>query len=204
MELWYPKAKIIKPPMPTHGKYPKGFPEGAIVHYTAGVQDDSAEEIATGRSDGFAYMLIRADGTVYQAHPLDEWGYHAGGSTWPAFPHEVSVHTVGIEIACPGLLRGVAGSYRTWYNDPVKDEQVRVVPHHDNQVAGPYQKYTSEQECALRILLQWLKSNSNGIFQYDFVLGHDEVAPGRKEDPGGSLSMTMPEYRQFLKSQGIS
>jgi len=48
-------------------------------------------------------------------------------------------------------------------------------------------------------LLRWLEYNGNGIFKLDFVLGHDEVAPSRKNDPGGSLSMTMPEFRKKLK-----
>jgi hypothetical protein len=108
---------------------------------------------------------------------------------------------VGIEICCPGHLRGIPGKYTTWFGTPVPDSKVRVVPHKtENQVAGPYQTYTVAQEAALLELLKWLKMNGGGIFQYDFVLGHDEVSPGRKEDPGGSLSMTMPAYRRFLNN----
>jgi len=41
----------------------------------------------------------------------------------------------------------------------------------------------------------------NPEFRADWVAGHDEVSPGRKSDPGGSLSMTMPQFRYMLKKK---
>lgn len=39
--LWIPFAERIEPQMTTHGEYPHGYPTGAIVHFTAGHQDQS-------------------------------------------------------------------------------------------------------------------------------------------------------------------
>lgn len=44
------------------------------------------------------------------------------------------------------------------------------------------------------------------IFSFDKIKGHDEAVaesghPYRKNDPGGSLSITMDEFRQKLKNQ---
>ena len=36
-------------------------------------------------------------------------------------------------------------------------------------------------------------------FDVEWVVGHDEIAPSRKSDPGASLSMTMPELRKIFK-----
>lgn len=216
MKLWYPEArKPITGLMPTHGTHPKGYPEGAVIHYTAGVQGNSGVEIEHGAKDGYAFMLIGANGDVFQAHPLDRWGYHAGTASWPAFTDSVSKHTVGIEIACAGALQfrpkrfwpitnPAEDEYQTWFGTKVPSNQVRIVTDKDNVHAGAYQIYTAAQEAALVKLLNWLYTNGAGIFSYDNVVGHDEVAPKRKSDPGGSLSWTMPEFRTFLKSQGIS
>ncbi|WP_457021162.1 hypothetical protein [Luteimonas sp. A611] len=75
---------------------------------------------------------------------------------------------------------------------------MRTVTKQGNQSAGHYQKYTILQEASLRTLLTWLRSNNPDVFRFDLVLGHDEVSPGRKVDPGGSLSMTMSAFRQSL------
>jgi N-acetyl-anhydromuramyl-L-alanine amidase AmpD len=185
--------------MPTKGTYPKGYPEGAIVHYTAGVQRPGYDDIMLGIRNDFAYMLIDSAGVVYQAHPLNHWGYHCGESSWPGLGEWLSSRLVGIEIACAGILNSV---HETWFNVAVPPEQVRqFVPDGKNQTPGAYQIYTAAQETSLLALLKWLHANGNGIFDFNNVLGHDEVAPKRKQDPGGSLSMTMPEYRRFLNNQ---
>ena len=153
--------------------------------------------------NGFVYLSIDAAGTVFQANPINEWGDHCGESSWPGLGDWLSRRLVGIEIACSGLLTQTPSGFQTWFHTPVADEQVRVVPKRDNQVAGAYQVYTAAQEVSLFNLLRWLHANGNGIFSYDRVLGHDEVSPGRKQDPGGSLQVTMPEYRAFLKRLSV-
>ncbi len=44
----------------------------------------------------------------------------------------------------------------------------------------------------------------NPEFKVDWIMGHDEVAIplGRKSDPGGCLSVTMPEFREIIKERG--
>ena len=44
----------------------------------------------------------------------------------------------------------------------------------------------------------WLKKNNPEIFNLEYVLGHSEISAGRKQDPGGALSMSMVEFREKL------
>jgi hypothetical protein len=215
-ELWIPHAlRNEGGRMKTRGRYRHGHPEGAIVHFTAGGDDPSAD-IENALANGYAYLVIAPDGTLYQNHPLDEWGYHAGVSHWPALGSGVSQYLVGIEICASGKLRDLGtGAYRPWYNEedylkklgrvpnPARDlgaEKVRHVSAEANRVAGWYEKYTNAQENTLRTTLLWLRDNKPGVFSIDLVLGHDEVSPGRKNDPGGALSVTMPSLRASLQS----
>jgi N-acetyl-anhydromuramyl-L-alanine amidase AmpD len=196
---WCPFAKIVEPPMPTQGPYTNLYPLGAVVHYTASAQ--GSDEIAYGRKMGYAYMLITREGQLYQAHPLTRWGYHAGPSEWPGLGSGVSRHLVGIELEAAGLLTDKGDTILTWYGNHVLWSEARLVAAAvDNQQKGLYHIYTAAQETALTRLLFWMKRCNPTVFDFNLVLGHDEVAPTRKQDPGGALSMTMPKYREYLKA----
>lgn len=201
MELWYPDAKKVEPNLPTIGDYAQGYPRGAVVHFTAGSYGLSELDLA--RDYRQAYFLIAEDGTVHQGAPLNRWGQHAGASSWPGIEGKVSRHLVGIEVDCAGLLKPDGkGNFVTHWGATIPHEQVRVVANDkDNQKAGAYHIYNEAQEDALEKLILWLHTNNPDVFDLDLVLGHDEVSPGRKCDPGGALSFTMPAFRQYLRSR---
>ena len=199
--LWYPKARQYPKLLSTRGKYDHGFPRGAVVHYTAGGWDNPQGVLLWALQKGYTYLSIGGAGDVWQAHPLDAWGYHAKAAKWPGV-RSVPRELVGIEICCPGRLkRDGNGLYWTEYGVEIDPDDVRYVAAGYNVLEpGYYAKYTPEQEQALTELLLWMHRAAPDIFSLDLVVGHDEVCPGRKTDPGGSLSMTMPHYRVHLKS----
>lgn len=197
--LWCPFAVRLSKDMTTRGYYQKGYPEGAIVHFTAGrcdTEDDMISSMDWGRSSGYAFFGIGPKGVIYQAHPLNRWGYHAGSSSYQGLGSSVSQYAVGIEVASAGRLD--AGN-RSWFGRVYEAARVRTVGRRDNMIAGSYVKYTEAQEKSLEALLLWLKLNKPDVFEIKFILGHDEVSPGRKNDPGGALSMTMPELRKRIE-----
>lgn len=199
MDLWVPFARQYRASIITRGKYAHGHPEGLIVHYSAG-RDAPVQTLEMAASAGHCYMVIDGSGQLFQAVPLDAWGYHAGTSSHPKLGTSVSSRCVGVEILCAGRLKEKDGKLLTWWGDVVPREQARYVPDEANRFNGFYQKYTPEQEETLARLCWWLKANAPLIFDFDLVLGHDEVSPGRKMDPGGSLSRTMPAFRDYLKT----
>lgn len=202
--LWYPKAWTVTPPLPTRGRYASGYPRGAVVHFTAGAYGLSELDLA--RQLGYAYFLVDEYGGVHQGFPLDRWGSHAGKSTWPSLGDGVSRHLVGIEVDCAGILTPDGhGNFKTWWGKVVPHGDVRILPAKkgadDNRTPGAYHAFTAKQEEGLIELLLWLKDNHPTVFDFDLVLGHDEVSPGRKQDPGASLSVPMPELRSLLKQR---
>ena len=204
-ELLYPKAVIVDDvaDMRTKGFYANKFPVGACVHFTAGWNDHKPKDsLSSGLTKGYCYLTILADGTIVQNFDLARWGYHAGPSTWPGLGSGLSDKLVGIEICCGGRLSKKDGEYKTWFNKTVDADHRRSVKAEDNILNdGVYEMYTPEQEKALTEFLLWMNQAGKGVFKLDNVLGHDEIAPNRKNDPGGSLSMTMPKYREFLKAK---
>lgn len=181
------------------GKYPNNYPKGVIVHYTAGECDNEEDMIETlhwVKEMGYATWGIGPTGKIYQTHSLDSWGYHAGESKWPGLGTGVSSQLLGIEIACAGKT-DAAG--KSWEGKVYPRDRLRTGPLKHNCEGGTYVKYTEAQEKALIELCLWLKRNNPECFDFKYVLGHDSVSPGRKADPGWSLSMTIPDLQAKLE-----
>lgn len=198
-----PFATVLKQKMKSRGKYAEGYPKGAIVHFTAG-RDGAEKTINGGIGNGYTFWCIQRDGRLFCAHDVDQWGYHAGESRWDKVKRpllgSVSDDLIGIEINAAGKVEKTAsGRFVTWFKTFLTIDEVRFTPGKDNQQRGFYEKYTPEQEHTLIETLMWLKDQNPQVFDFDYVLGHDEVAPKRKNDPGAALSMTMPEFRNYLK-----
>lgn len=197
--LWCPFAELDFPKSTTRGEYPKKYPEGAIVHFTAGRRNGLKNCLTYQANKGYTYFAIDKDGNIGQNFPLNQWGYHAGKSYWKDLGNSVSRRLVGIEVQCAGNLDD---NNTSWFGVQYPENDVRSLNNKlDNIQPGKYLKYTDKQEESLVRLLLWLKRNNTEVFSFDHVLGHDEVSPKRKVDPGASLSMSMPQFRSFLKEK---
>jgi len=186
---WYPKAVQSRYPMRRRWT---SDPKGLIVHFTAGwsFKESHAEAaMSLGQKNGYTYAAMSKSGKIYQSAPLNHHGYHCG-----TYHHQ---DHIGLEICNGGKLDG---NFKTWFKKIVSPSRVRTVSDRSGyKNAGHYMTYTKEQEAALIEFCFWLKDTYE-TFSFDNVLGHDEISR-YKNDPGGSLSMSMPEFRDYLKSE---
>lgn len=187
------------------------------------------------QSAGYAYATISRSGTIYLPGNMDweRWGSHAGKSVCPDTKRtSVSQFYVGFEVNSPGWLYATTktDTYAPWFNCvrdqngsvitnekgkasivSVEDEtyqasELRLVKQQQGNIApGAYTPYTDAQFNALIAVMLWLRATYPRSFRLDRVYGHDEVSPGRKVDPGGSLGempaaavMTMADFRKRL------
>lgn len=188
----------------------------------------------SGQANGFHYGEISRTGTIFLPENFEwsEWGSHAGVSQCPVTQRTgVSRYYVGFEMNNPGRLYEARedGVFCPWFNavrdaagnvvldargrcqrKSIHDEwfaasEVRTVATDGNIKAGTYLPYSFDQFEALTNLCLYLAKTFPATFSLDRVLGHDEVAPTRKNDPGGALAdparlMTMAAFRAYLKS----
>lgn len=170
-----------------------GKAKGVLVHYTvSGREARNAEGVLRYLAKrGLGCPVMDAYGTIYIPEgfdPLTDVAWHAGKSHYGGLSG-MSRYLVGMEICNWGRLTPESKK---------RVSKMRRSPGKHNIVAGEYEPFTKEQEEALTGFILWV-SKMSPDFDVNFVVGHDEVSPGRKTDPGASLSMSMPEYREYLK-----
>lgn len=198
---------VSKLVMKTQGEYSKGYPEGLVLHFTAGRYekgvDSALSTVENGAKNGFAFWAMGTDGTIVKGHDIKKWGYHAGVSERAPLGSSVSKKLLGLEVCNAGkLTKDAKGNFTTWFGTTVPLDQVRYIPkaRYPEEETGYYHAYTSEQETAIVNLILWLEKHGKGVFKLENVFGHDEVCMprGRKNDPGGALALGMPEFRKAL------
>lgn len=220
MDDWCPLAERYPLLMKTQGKYTGGYPKGAVIHFTGGRFEngklDAINSIKEGIKNNYTYLCIARTGEIIQAHPVTEWGYHCGESSWNKVQRELQLwgtcndDLIGIEMCNAGQLQVKnGGRFYTWYGEEIPKSETRYVYEPEYGCpTGFYHKYSPRQEESLAKLLMWLKANdTTDLFSFDHVLGHCEISGKlelgywRKSDPGGSLSMPLKHFRQYLKDR---
>lgn len=119
------------------------------------------------------HYLIDREGNIYQLVPEDRVAYHAGRSNFPYlpfFPHNMNQFSIGIELMGIGTKGEIGPS--------VPDE---VYDSLDKSLIG----FTVAQYKSLNMLLQDLHHRYPTISKSRLhVIGHEDYAPDRKQDPG--------------------
>lgn len=205
IKIKYPES-IHYPELPLMSKggtYKNKFPEGIIVHFTAGWRNQKGKDaVSFANKNGHRYFLILEDGTVVQQFCLTGFGSHAGVSKCPVTKRTtVSQYYVGIEVCCGGRLEDADKDGQvddTYFKNNVPADQIRTgkINGKWQKSSGSYEKFTDAQELSLKKLCTWLCQNGANP---DLILSHEEVAPDRKNDVGLSLSMTMDDFRKTIK-----
>jgi len=176
-KLYHPEG-VEYIPSPDHGG--EITPEAIILHYTAGSSAKSDVRWLTMRDEIYvsAHLVIGRAGEVTQLIPFNQRAYHAGRSSWEG-RQELNGWSIGIEFANWGKLRRVDNECLSWSGTLITKERIA-------QVADTYWEtfYTTQLEIGKVICSLLLKT-----YPIKYILGHYEVAPGRKIDPGGAFPL---------------
>lgn len=189
----YTKAKQIPDNI---GNAPALTPQGVVIHYTASSDLDATVDFFKKNAVDI-HFLIGKDGSIVQMVPCNKQADHAGESEWKNLKW-LNKYFLGIEVVCLGPVKRVAsGKFNDGYDRPYKGKP-RDKLMLQNRFWDPF---TIEQEKALKELVDWMLATYK--FPVDNIVGHHEVAPGRKIDPGGCLSLSMEEFRGLFKKKTL-
>lgn len=181
-EHWLDEAERV--PYPADREMPvRRF---LVIHFTSGASARSSIDFwKSGEAKGAeAHIIIDRDGTVLQIRPTNQRADHAGKSKW-ADPKTGKVYenlnscSIGIELANAGdgaNEDGTAFSSRK-FRCPAGVKRAR------HKHGGPntfWEIYPEAQIAACCEVAAALVSR----YKLDDVIGHEDIAPLRKNDPG--------------------
>ena len=162
-----------------------------LIHYTASNSLNGAHSMYKTKNVSW-HLTIDLDGKVYQLLDFRKRAWHAGRSNWKRPDGRdtggLNKWSIGIELINAGKLeRNTSGEYITWYGEIIPQDKVFI----DGENKA-WQKYTEEQYTTLSEIIPILIDKYSCLD----ILGHSEVAPNRKEDPGKAFSEFMTTLRK--------
>ena len=129
-----------------------------VLHYTVGDYDSSLQTLTkpSNRSVSSHYLVRDEPVVIYRLVDENRRAWHAGPSGWQGH-RNLNASSIGIEIVNPGPSRRADGS-------------------------EAYAPYSQAQMDAVIALCKDIVARHN--IRPDRIIGHNDIAPGRKQDPG--------------------
>lgn len=172
-------------------------PELIILHYTAGgAAGGSARYLCSAGAGVSAHVVIGRGGEVFQLAPMDRKTWHAGESVWGTRRY-CNSYALGIEMANYGPLENRDGKFFSWSGQQVDPEKVVGPGIHKNGGGEKYwERFPDAQvgRCAQIVAAMFkrypkiprplMRSSWPDLGGAPGVVGHEDVAPLRKIDPG--------------------
>ncbi|MEQ1517403.1 MAG: N-acetylmuramoyl-L-alanine amidase [Usitatibacteraceae bacterium] len=125
-----------------------------IIHYTAGAFNGSLKWLTEGPVSSH-YLVNDKPPTIYGLVDENRRAFHAGASSWKGYT-QLNASSIGIEIVNTGSKQTPEGT--TWFDYP--QEQIEAV---------------------VALVKKVVKDHD---IKPDRILGHSDIAPQRKTDPG--------------------
>lgn len=161
------------------------YPDTIIIHYTAGSSAESSiSTLCDPNSNASAHLVVAKDGSITQLVPFNVKAWHAGRSSYQG-RSGFNKYSVGIEIDNPGRLEKTGDRYVSWFGRSYPETEVIEAVHRNESKPSYWARYTEEQiQKTLEICLLLADT-----YPVQYILGHEEISPGRKTDPGAAFPL---------------
>ncbi len=161
------------------------IPKYLIIHYTAGRSASSSIEwFMNPIAKASAHLVIGLDGSITQMVPFNKTAFHAGVSKWAGLSG-MNNHAIGIELDNPGSMSRVGTIWRAWFGKEYQDGVVQEAIHKHQVTPKGWHIFTEPQlDSCIKVSLLLVSH-----YQLSDVLGHEDISPFRKEDPGPAFPM---------------
>jgi N-acetylmuramoyl-L-alanine amidase len=158
-----------------------------VMHYTAGLGlDGTVAWLRNPAAKASAHLVIGRDGRIVQMVAFNRKAWHAGLSRWGDI-EGLNAYAIGIELDNAGRLqrRGDGAWVHPASGRVVPASDVIEAQHKAEARPAGWHAFTAAQLSAAATVARVL----HGRYGFIDVLGHDDIAPGRKVDPGPAFPM---------------
>ena len=162
-------------------------PRYIVFHYTAGSSAASSiASLCTRKPQGnaSAHLVLARDGAITQLAPFNVVTWHAGVSQWSGIVGLNSA-SIGIEIDNAGPMNVVGDRFVAWFGREYPAGEVLMAAHKHGGPVRPWHAYTQVQIERCLELAELLVARY-GLID---IVGHDDIARGRKQDPGPAFPL---------------
>lgn len=174
-------------------------PRYLIMHYTAGgAAEETARYFASADARASAHLVIGRDGQIIQQVAFDRAAWHAGKSRWGNVSGLNSC-SIGIELANWGLLSAGPKGHCSWSGTPVMPENVVFAAHRHTPEHSQAWEIFQQPQWDAAVAAAHAICAAYGIGE-EAILGHDDIAPGRKIDPGPAFAFA--RFRAQVMGRG--
>lgn len=162
-------------------------PEFLVIHYTVISYAATIRSFGpTGSRKASAHLVVSRAGEITQMVDFNRRAWHAGESVWEGVA-DLNSRSIGIELENHGyLFKRADGSFVSDNDDPIPPQTVVVARHaHPAWRSTFWEQYAPLQLAACEALCHVLVDH----YGLRGILGHDQISPGRKADPGPAFPM---------------
>jgi len=181
------------------GKFKAGLPDTIVIHYTGGSSaQSSANWLCDQRAKASAHVVIGTEGEIIQLVSFDTIAWHAGRSIWEG-RSGLNQYSIGIEIDNPGQLVQRVNGFYTAFGTKVPDDMVTLATHRNQTEPAYWHAYTATQIATVEALCQLLMDT----YPIRTIVGHEEISPGRKVDPGPAYPLDKLRNKLLYQDRSI-
>lgn len=187
--------QVSQQPSPNHsGEFRAGHADMIVMHFTAGSSLASSVRALTDPDNQVsAHIVIGREGQIVQLLPFNIIGWHAGKSEWQG-RQSLNQYAIGIELDNAGeLTPNGEGQFLSWFNKAYTKDAVFLGQHRNQSVKRYWHAYTEAQIQATFSLCQLLCRT----YPIEAIVGHEEIAPQRKVDPGPAFPLDKLRQRML-------
>lgn len=160
-------------------------PQYLVLHYTAGKSARSSIDwLINPEAKASAHIVLGRDGSICQLAPFNVKTWHAGVSHWDGVTG-LNGYAIGIEMDNAGPLKKVGDRYQAWFGTMYGEHEVLFARHRLDQEPRWWHAYTEVQIQRALELSRLLVRH----YHLKDVVGHEDIAPERKRDPGPAFPL---------------
>jgi len=161
-------------------------PRFLIIHFSgSGDLEGTVDHLTKKGSKKSAHLVIGRNGEMIQLASFDRRAWHCGESQWGQYKN-LNDCSIGIEMENWGKLHtDRSGKYISWVGTRVAPDDVDYAQHRNEDEDAPWHKFTHAQIVRCKEVAAELVKTYN----LEAILGHDDISPARKNDPGPLFPM---------------